>query len=568
MYLAAGVTTAREVGGNFEKTKAWRAESAAHTIVAPRILLYPMLADLVAPTQTYNGTPDEIRAIVRSAKQRGADGLKLIGPMDRDQTAAALDEARKAGLPTTVHVAVGEATARDFVDLGVNCIEHFYGVADAALDGIQDFPPEMNYSNEIHRFGRAGELYTQNNFNPQKLSKLLDDMVAKGVAWSPTMSTYEAARDLIRAQNLPWYKDYLHPSLEDYYKPSMTRHGTFWIGWTTTEEINWRKNYQVWMAAVHEFGLKGGIISTGDDSGYLYGSMYGFGISRELELQQEAGFHPLEVLKHATVDGAKVLGLDDRLGRVRQGFIADLLVVNGNPLENLRLMNPYGTDLMSYNGQIVNNFSGVVKPGDPNVKMVHGGGIEWTIKDGIPYHVPTLMKEVKDMVAKARTERARPRNNSGASCSRPSIRGARPSGRPRRRCHVHLRSGETNADTPGRRRTRPASRAPGAVINRRAASLQRISIRNPASILASDMIDAKLLDRSAVLRRHDDIYAAPSRPPMRPSKGPPADPTRLSSSRREIEDMAALPPPPVPLPCCGVAFSPFFFSPAEKAVCL
>ena len=46
-----------------------------------------------------------------------------------------------------------------------------------------------------------------------------------------------------------------------------------------------------------------------------------------------------------------------------------------------------------------------MKPDDPNVKPVHGGGIEWTIKDGIPYHVPTLMKEVKDMVTKARTER-------------------------------------------------------------------------------------------------------------------------------------------------------------------
>ena len=99
--------------------------------------------------------------------------------------------------------------------------------------------------------------------------------------------------------------------------------------------------------------------------------------------------------------------MEDRLGRVRLGFVADLLVVNGNPLENLRVMNPYGADLMSYNGQIVNNYSGVVKPGDANAKTVHGGGIEWTIKDGIPYHVPTLMKEIKEMVAKARTERAR-----------------------------------------------------------------------------------------------------------------------------------------------------------------
>jgi imidazolonepropionase-like amidohydrolase len=407
LYLAAGITTAREVGGDFEKTKQWRADSAAHKIVAPRIVLYPMLANLLRPGQAFNQTPEEYRALVRQAKERGADGIKLIGPMEKDQVAATLDEAKKVGLPTTVHVAVGEATARDFVDGGVNCIEHFYGVADAALDGIQDFPPEMNLANEIHRFGRAGELYIQNNFDHAKLSKLLDDMVAKGVAWSPTMSTYEAARDLIRAQNLPWYRDYLHPSLEEYYKPSMLRHGTFWTGWTEDQEVKWKKNYQVWMAAVREFGLKGGTITTGDDAGFLYGSLYGFGISRELELHHEAGFHPLEVLKHATSNGARVIGLQDRLGRVRLGYVGDLLVVNGNPLENLRLMNPYGTDLMSLNGQIVNNYSSSVKPNDANVKSVHGGGIEWTIKDGIPYHVPTLMKEVKDMVTKARAERPR-----------------------------------------------------------------------------------------------------------------------------------------------------------------
>jgi imidazolonepropionase-like amidohydrolase len=407
LYLAAGVTTAREVGGDFEKTKRWQADSAAHRIVAPRIINYPMLANLLKPGELFNQSPAEYRALVRRAKEGGADGIKLIGPMDRDQAAATLDEAKKVGLPTTVHVAVAEATARDFVDLGVKCIEHFYGVADAALDGIQNFPPEMNYANEIHRFGRAGELYTQSNLNREKLSQLLSDMVAKGVAWSPTMSTYEATRDLIKAQNLPWYKDYLHPSLEEYYKPSMARHGTFWTGWTEAQEVKWRHNYQVWMAALREFGLKGGIIGTGDDAGYLYGSLYGFGISRELELHHEAGFHPLEVLKHATADGAKVIGMDDRVGRIRQGFIGDLLVINGNPLENLRVMNPYGTDLMSYNGRIIDNYSGMVKPDDRNVRPVHGGGIEWTIKDGIPYHVPTLMKEVKDMVAKARSERPR-----------------------------------------------------------------------------------------------------------------------------------------------------------------
>jgi hypothetical protein len=232
-------------------------------------------------------------------------------------------------------------------------------------------------------------------------------MVAKGVAWSPTMSTYEASRDLVRAQNLPWYRDYLHPSLEEYYAPSLARHGTYWLGWTNTQEVRWRKNYQVWMAAVREFGLKGGLIGTGDDAGYLYGSLYGFGITRELELHEEAGFTPLEAIRHATSDGAKIVGMSDKIGRVREGFLADLLIVNGNPVANLHLLNPSGADVMTLDGKPLDNYTSLIEPTDPRVKVTRGGGIEWTIKDGIPYHVPTLMKEVKDMVTKARAERAK-----------------------------------------------------------------------------------------------------------------------------------------------------------------
>jgi adenine deaminase len=147
--------------------------------------------------------------------------------------------------------------------------------------------------------------------------------------------------------------------------------------------VRWSQNYRLWMDALHDFGANGGLITTGDDAGYIW-SLYGFGLIRELELHEEAGFHPLDVIKHATVNGAALLGLADRIGRVRSGFIADLLVVNGNPIENLHILNPVGTDI-AVNG-----------------KNEHGGGIEWTIKDGIPYHVPTMMAEVREMVAQAR----------------------------------------------------------------------------------------------------------------------------------------------------------------------
>ena len=131
---------------------------------------------------------------------------------------------------------------------------------------------------------------------------------------------------------------------------------------------------------------RGGIIGVGEDAGFIY-QMYGFALIRELELQQEAGFHPLKVLQHVAQNNARILGMDDKIGRVRPGYLADLVVVNGNPLEDLKVLYPTGTTA------IVNG------------KEVPAGGIEWTIKDGIPYHVPTLMREIKELVAAARAAR-------------------------------------------------------------------------------------------------------------------------------------------------------------------
>lgn len=396
LLLACGITTVRDVGSEIEKAKAWRAAAAAHKLVSPRILVY---------TPAWRGrgqgpeTGQTVREGVRWAKANGADGLKFFG-IDRDLLEAALDEAHQQGLRSAAHIAVEETTAKDFAELGITSIEHFYGIADAALEGVQYFPPNHNANNEVHRFGRAGELYIQPNLNREKLSEVLDLMIEKEVAWVPTLSIYEASRDLLRAQNLPWYREYLHPTMEEYWKPDLQHHGSFFLGWTSTQEARWKKGYRVWMDAVREFANKGGLVATGDDAGFIY-SLYGFGLVRELELMEEAGFQPLEVIRNATVNGAKLLALDDRLGRVRQGYVADLLVVNGNPLENLHVLNPYGTDVVTLHGRPVSNYDSLVA-GDANVKVSHGGGIEWTIKDGIPYHVPTLMNEVKEMVAVAK----------------------------------------------------------------------------------------------------------------------------------------------------------------------
>ena len=382
MWLVNGITTIREAWSN-KKMLAWRDQTAANTLAGPRIFPYGGYFDSPTPT-----TPEEARQKVRDFKAAGYDGIKLY-TIDRDLMAAMMDEAHKLGMRVMHHVGVEETNAWDDIRFGTTSIEHWYGIPDAAIpSGRQNFPSTYNYNNEVDRFRYAGRLWRE--ADPERLTKVLDAMVAANVAWDPTLDIYDASRDLQRAQSNPAFADYLHPVLEEYFRPNPANHGSYFIGWTSTDEAFWKENYRIWMKALYEFEQRGGLIGTGDDAGFIY-QMYGFGLIRELELQQEAGFHPLKVIQHATSNGAKILGKEDILGRVRVGYKADLIVVNGNPLENLKVLYPTGTEGVS------------------DGKVVKTGGIEWTIKDGIPFHVPTLAAEIRDMVKKARQGQNRER---------------------------------------------------------------------------------------------------------------------------------------------------------------
>ncbi|MEW6737292.1 MAG: amidohydrolase family protein [Acidobacteriota bacterium] len=384
LWLACGITTVRNVGGDDAKLVQLRQSSLNGEVAAPRIYVYGFFG---FPHSTAHRNSEEARIQVRKLKQLGVDGIKIIG-IDRDIMAALIDEARKLGLRIAHHVGVEETNAWDDIKLGVTTIEHWYGIPDAAIDGgRQNFPASYNYNNEVDRFRYAGRLWREANW--ERLMKVLDGMVGANVAWVPTLDIYEASRDLMRAQHQPWFADYLHPALQEYFRPNPASHGSYFIGWTSTDEAYWRENYRIWMAALREFEQRGGTIGVGEDAGFIY-QMYGFGLIRELELHQEAGFHPLKVIQHATGNNAKILGEEQRLGRIREGFLADLIVVNGNPLENFKVLYPIGVD------EIIDG------------KQVHTGGVEWTIKDGIPYHAPTMFAEVKDIVIKARAERGKP----------------------------------------------------------------------------------------------------------------------------------------------------------------
>ena len=130
--------------------------------------------------------------------------------------------------------------------------------------------------------------------------------------------------------------DYTLPSLWGFYAPSRISHGSYWHFWGTEQEVVWKENYRLWMTFLNEYKNRGGRVTAGSDSGFIY-QLYGFAFIRELELLREAGFHQLEVIQSATLNGAEALGIEDKTGSVEVGKYADLIIIDAVSYTHLTL---------------------------------------------------------------------------------------------------------------------------------------------------------------------------------------------------------------------------------------
>jgi len=398
LWLAHGVTTVRGVplAAN-DLTVREKARSARNEIVAPRIWNYQRIGSGWDQGPIEN--PEQARAWVRWAAQNGVDGLKLFSHPP-DIMAAVLDEAKKLGLGSTAHLAQGgvaQMNALDAARVGLGTVTHFYGHFEALLKDyvVQPWPVDMNADDEQWRFGQVARLWDRiHEPGGPEWKAYLQEHLKLGTVFDPTLTIYSAGRDVMRARNADWHDRYTLPSLMEFYEPSRQNHGSYWYYWTTADEIAWRNFYQVWFRLMNDYKKMGGRITTGSDSGFIY-QTYGFGYVNELEMLQEAGFHPLEVIQAATMNGAIALTAPKQqkpdFGIVRDGMLADLVIVDQNPLENFKVL--YGT--------------GAVKLNDRTGRAERVGGVRWTIKDGIAYDARQLLADVAKMVEKQKAERGK-----------------------------------------------------------------------------------------------------------------------------------------------------------------
>lgn len=384
LWMAHGITTIREpaCGNGLDWVLRHKKLSNENKITAPRIEAYTVFGQ---GSDTPISTGEQAREWVRQNAQKGADGIKFFG-LAPHLFAPALDENKKLGLRSACHHAqmeVGRWNVLHSARAGLTSMEHWYGLPEALFHDrtLQDYPLDYNYLNEQHRFGEAGKLWKQAAAPySDHWNKVMDELLELDFTLDPTFNIYEASRDLHRARRAEWHEDYTMPKLWQFYQPSKISHGSYWHFWGTEEEVSWRENYHLWMKFINEYKNRGGRVTAGSDSGFIF-QLYGFAYIRELELLREAGFHPLEVIRSATLYGAEALGLDDQIGSIEIGKKADIIIVEENPLQNLKVL--YGT--------------GAIKLTDDN-RVVRVGGVKYTIKDGIIYDAKQLLADVKKMV--------------------------------------------------------------------------------------------------------------------------------------------------------------------------
>jgi len=388
LWMGHGITTSADPGSG--NGIGWMLEhqrrSEANEITAPRLL----------PSATFGqgwdepiSTPQQARDWVNEIADLGSHGIKFFG-LRPDIMEAALDEAEERDLYTTMHHAQLNVAWMDVLDsarLGLTSMQHWYGLPEALFTDqtLQNYPLDYNYNDEQDRFSEAGRLWAQaappfsDHWNA-----VMNELLEIDFTIVPTFHAYETTRDFMRGARAEWHEEHTLPSLWRFYEPNRLAHASYWFYWGTEEEVAWKNNYRLWMAFINEFKNRGGRVAVGTDSGYSY-NLYGFSFVREMELLREAGFHPLEVIQAATLKGAQALSVADQVGTVEVGKMADFVVVDENPLANLKVLYGIGAVKLTLDNEVI-----------------RVGGVKYTIKDGIIFDAPQLLADVRTIVRAAK----------------------------------------------------------------------------------------------------------------------------------------------------------------------
>jgi imidazolonepropionase-like amidohydrolase len=326
LFIANGITGVRDMGGELEVLQQWRKEITAGTLIGPRMVISGPMLDGPQPrfpSSIALATPEDGHRAVDDLKRRGADFIKLQSLIPREAVFAIAEEARKQGITFVGHVP-DSVRASEASNAGQKSFEHLIGIFEGSspLEGAFLKGPKTQ-----------GQFLS--TYDPKRAEALFA-LLAKNQTWQCPTLVWE------RGGNLIDQTDFAHDTRAKY-APAYWKDVT-WKRFTeeimhdfNTDDLATRKRFvekelEV-VNAMHRAGIP---FLAGTDTPPGVYIFPGFSLHEELQRFVAAGFTPMEALQTATLNPAKFLGMEDRLGTIEKGKVADLVLLDANPLDDIR----------------------------------------------------------------------------------------------------------------------------------------------------------------------------------------------------------------------------------------
>jgi imidazolonepropionase-like amidohydrolase len=315
LYLASGVTTIRTTGAfsPYSELNLKRSIQEGQEIGPRMYITGPYLSGAGAMSQMFQvGTPEDARRVVAYWADEGVDWFKAYTRIGDEELAAAIDEAHRRGVKVTGHLC--SVSFQEAVALGIDNIEHgFFTNSDYVPDKQPGVcPPGVQRS------------LLEVDVEGEEVAATIRAMVEQGVAMTSTLPVYELGipnRPPLEQRVL----DMLAPGARDEYLQSRA-------DVASRDDAPMAELFPKAQAFERMFVEAGGLLAAGVDPTGMGGALPGYGDQRNYELLLESGFSPEQVIRIMSLNGARVLGEDEQFGSIEPGKLADLVVIDGDPV--------------------------------------------------------------------------------------------------------------------------------------------------------------------------------------------------------------------------------------------
>lgn len=331
LLIANGITGVREMFGNLDTINKIRREIKNQTITAPDIYTSgPIIDGKETPFYDASRVSDEGEAIVEVQKQldMGVDFIKVYTFLSREAFFAIAELCNNLGIPYAGHVPL-TVSLWEAIDHSMKSIEHQLGFIEACVNE----PIKRDSSITSKDFMKLKDKYLLDNFNLQLYDSLSNILSESGTYLCPTFTALKSDANLDNPDLLDDPRlEFMHP----------------WNKWSWSNIIDstykyWDKDYYETKRNLYNINLS--LVGNMEDKGVkiLAGTDFpnpycfpGFSLHEELELMVEGGMSNLGALKAATINPAAFMRIEDEFGRIEPSYVASLVILRKNPLENIR----------------------------------------------------------------------------------------------------------------------------------------------------------------------------------------------------------------------------------------